>query len=150
MNVKKACYLKEIPDTLVLVLPDNTVWKVKGGLGFRQITEKDLSRLPGYETPAMLRMILEQDNEVFPFCYFQYDLEKDGQDMGNLLPLKKYAEKHGLLPNTVRRKCLRGNVPGAVKMESDWLIPADAPYQDNRIKSGQYKNWRKKEESPAE
>lgn len=145
MNVKKACYVKGIPDTLILILPNCTVWKVNGGLGFRQIAESDLSRLPGYETPAMLRIILEdQENEVFPFCYFQYGLEKDGQDMGNLVQLKQYAESRGLLPNTVRRKCLRGNVPGAVKLGTDWLIPADAPYTDERIKSGKYKEWRKK------
>ena len=148
MNVKKACYLKEIPGALILIFPDNTVWKATGGLGFRKITEKELSRLPGYETPAMLRMILEdQDNEIFPFCYFQYHLEKDGQDMGNLLPLKQYAERHGLLPDTVRKKCQRGNVPGAVKMGRDWLIPTDAPYPDARVKTGEYKNWRKKPEN---
>jgi len=61
-----------------------------------------------------------------------------------LIPLKDYADAHGLAPVTVRQKCQRGNVPGAVKLGRDWLIPADAPYDDKRVRSGQYKNWRKK------
>jgi hypothetical protein len=39
---------------------------------------------------------------------------------------------------------LRGTLPGAVKIGRDWLIPRDAPYQDGRVKTGQYKDWRKK------
>lgn len=62
----------------------------------------------------------------------------------DLLPLPEYAARHGLLPNTVRRKCIRGTLPGAVKIGRDWLIPADAPYPDKRVKTGQYVDWRKK------
>jgi len=69
-------------------------------------------------------------------------------NIDNMLPLTEYAERHGLLPNTVRHKCIRGTLPGAVKIGRDWFIPADAPYTDNRIKSGQYIDWRKK--APAE
>ena len=56
------------------------------------------------------------------------------------ITLAEYAVKNNLLPNTVRRKCLRGNVPGAIKVGRDWLIPADAPYPDHRIKSGAFRS----------
>lgn len=64
-----------------------------------------------------------------------------------LIPLREYAEKIGKHPDNVRQKCLRGTLPGAVKMGRDWFIPADTPYTDNRVKTGDYKNWRK---TPAE
>ena len=66
----------------------------------------------------------------------------------NLLPLNEYAARIGKAPRTVRQKCTLGYLPGAVKIGRDWLIPADAPYTDHREKSGQYKNWRKKEATP--
>lgn len=66
----------------------------------------------------------------------------------NLITLNEYAARHGLLPNTVRYKCIRGTLPGSVKIGRDWFIPSNQPYTDNRIKSGEYKNWRKK--APAE
>ena len=65
----------------------------------------------------------------------------------NLIPLKDYAASLGLARTTVQQKCQRGNVPGAVKIGRDWLIPADAPYEDKRITSGKYKNWRKPKSS---
>lgn len=64
-------------------------------------------------------------------------------DVTNMITLAEYAARHGLNPVTVRHKCLRGNVPGAVKIGRDWLIPADAPYDDHRVKSGKYVGWRK-------
>jgi hypothetical protein len=64
--------------------------------------------------------------------------------INNLLPLPEYAARIGLTPCAVRRKCLRGTLPGAVKIGRDWLIPSEAPYTDNRIISGKYKSWRKK------
>ena len=64
--------------------------------------------------------------------------------MTDLIPLKEYAARIGRDPATVRQKILRGNLPGAVKIGRDWLIPADAPYPDKRERSGQYKNWRTK------
>lgn len=61
----------------------------------------------------------------------------------NMLTITEYAARIGKAPSTVRQKCLLGTLPGAVKIGRDWLIPANAAYQDNRIKSGEYKNWRK-------
>ena len=66
----------------------------------------------------------------------------------NLIPIAQYAEAHGLTANAIRRRCIRGTLPGAVKLGRDWFIPSNQPYTDNRIKSGEYKNWRKK--APAE
>lgn len=66
----------------------------------------------------------------------------------NLIPIAQYAEAHNLTANAIRRRCIRGTLPGAIKMGRDWFIPADAPYTDSRVKSGKYIDWRKK--SPAE
>ena len=62
----------------------------------------------------------------------------------DLIPIAQYAEDHGLTANAIRRRCIRGTLPGAVKIGRDWFIPADAPHTDSRVKSGEYKNWRKK------
>lgn len=68
----------------------------------------------------------------------------------NLIPIADYAARLGITANAIRRRCIRGTLPGAVKLGRDWFIPADAPYTDNRVKSGEYKNWRRKQptESP--
>ena len=65
-----------------------------------------------------------------------------------MLTISQYAARIGKAPRSVRQKCQAGTLPGAVKVGRDWLIPADAPYPDERSKSGQYRNWRKK--APAE
>ena len=65
-------------------------------------------------------------------------------DGTNLIPLKEYAEKVGRDPATIRQKILRGKFPKATKIGRDWLIPADTPYEDQRIKSGEYLNCRRK------
>ena len=64
--------------------------------------------------------------------------------MSDMLTVQQYAAKHKKAQITIRKKCQRGTLPGAVKIGRDWLIPADAPYTDSRVKSGKYKNWRKK------
>lgn len=66
--------------------------------------------------------------------------------INNLVPIAEYAARLGLTANAIRRRCIRGTLPGAVKLGRDWFIPADTPYTDSRVKSGNYKNWRKKEE----
>ena len=67
----------------------------------------------------------------------------------NLIPIAEYAARIGRDPATVRQKILRGALPGAVKIGRDWLIPANAPYTDNRVKSGDFKNWRKQQRSDS-
>lgn len=68
----------------------------------------------------------------------------------NLIPIAEYAARNGKALITVRQKCQRGTLPSAVKMGRDWFVPAGAPYTDSRVKTGDYKNWRKKQisESP--
>lgn len=67
----------------------------------------------------------------------------------NIIPIAQYAEKHGLTANAIRRRCIRGTLPGAVKLGRDWFIPADAPFPDYRVKSGDYINWRKKQHATS-
>ena len=39
-------------------------------------------------------------------------------------------------------------IPGAMKFGRDWAIPRDTPKpKDHRITTGEYKNWRKKEDA---
>ena len=60
-----------------------------------------------------------------------------------LIPLKQWAERVGINPASARQKVIRGKLP-AVKMRRDWVIEEDTPNTDGRIKSGKFKNWRKK------
>lgn len=62
--------------------------------------------------------------------------------MNNLISLAEYAEMHGVKQATIRQKVLRGKLE-ACKIGRNWVIDKDTPYVDNRIKSGNYKNWRK-------
>lgn len=50
----------------------------------------------------------------------------------NLIPIKEYAEKHGIDPATVRQRILRGVMSGAVKLAGSWFVPKDLPLIDNR------------------
>lgn len=60
------------------------------------------------------------------------------------ISIKKYAEKHGLSPNTVRIRAADGKYSTAEKIGRDWFIDPNEQHVDNRIKSGKYKNWRSK------
>lgn len=68
----------------------------------------------------------------------------------NLITIAEYADRIGKAPRSVRQKCQLGTLPAAVKIGRDWLIPADAPYCDNRITSGLYKDWRKPKQDSNE
>lgn len=66
-----------------------------------------------------------------------------------LITLKKYAEKNGIADtSSIRHKILDGALP-AKKSGGTWLIEESEPYPDRRIKSGKYRDWRKKQESKA-
>ena len=65
--------------------------------------------------------------------------------MNNLVPIKDYAEMHGISPATVRQRILRGAMPGAVKLAGSWFVPSNLPLTDNR-KDGRSKRWKKKDE----
>ena len=62
------------------------------------------------------------------------------------MTIKEASEKWGLGNRWVNSMCQDGRIPGALKFGNVWAIPADMerPTQDRRIKTGEYKNWRKK------
>lgn len=62
-----------------------------------------------------------------------------------LISLTEYAARHQVDSSVVRRKAIAGTLP-AFKIGRNWCIDEDAPYIDLRVKSGKYKNWRKKKE----
>ena len=48
-----------------------------------------------------------------------------------LISLAEYAKKHGITPDTVRQKILRGYLK-AFKIGRNWVIDSEEPYVDNR------------------
>lgn len=65
--------------------------------------------------------------------------------MTDLIPIKQYAEMHGIDASAIRHRIMRGIMPGAVKMAGSWFVPRDMPLTDNR-KGGRSKRWKKKDE----
>lgn len=63
-----------------------------------------------------------------------------------LISLKQWATKVGINPATARQKAGRGKLP-AVKVGRGWMIEESTPNTDNRIKNGNYKDWRKKNDA---
>ena len=60
--------------------------------------------------------------------------------------VRDIAEKWSVTPRTVQILCAKGKIEGATKFGDVWAIPKDAPKPtDNRITTGEYRNWRKKE-----
>ena len=65
--------------------------------------------------------------------------------MEGYLTINELAEKWGLAPRTIQMMCSRGRIPGAIKFGSVWAVPIEAKRpMDNRVKSGAYRDWRKK------
>ena len=55
------------------------------------------------------------------------------------------AEKWNMSVRHVQHLCADGKIEGATKFGNAWAIPENAVKpQDNRVTSGNYKNWRKK------
>ena len=70
--------------------------------------------------------------------------------MNEYLSLTEFAKLHGLSRPWVWRMIQDGRIP-AMKIGTTYAIHKDTPKPaDNRVKSGKYKNWRKKEVSPTE
>lgn len=63
-----------------------------------------------------------------------------------MITLFEYAEKHGLSPDTVRKKALRGGYETAKKSGKLWLIDEDEPLVDRRIKNGKFIGARNKKQ----
>ena len=61
-----------------------------------------------------------------------------------LISLAEYAEKHGKAQISVRGMAQRGRFLTAQKIGRNWVIDGDEPYPDDaRVKSGNYRGWRK-------
>ncbi len=56
------------------------------------------------------------------------------------------CEKWGLGNRWINNMCNSGRIPGAQKFGTMWAIPVDTekPTQDKRVKTGKYRDWRKK------
>lgn len=64
------------------------------------------------------------------------------------LTIDETAEKWGVSPRRVRTLCTSGRIEGAMKFGNVWAIPMNAEKPvDQRITTGEYKNWRKKGKS---
>ena len=62
-----------------------------------------------------------------------------------LITAKEYAARNGLRHDNVRHKCQRGSYKTAQKIGRDWLIDDQEPDIDRRVKTGTYKDWRRRE-----
>ena len=65
--------------------------------------------------------------------------------MDNYLTIKEVAEKWNLTTRRVQKMCADGQIPGVTKFGRSWVIPegTEKP-QDKRVKTGKYKDWRRK------
>ena len=63
------------------------------------------------------------------------------------ISVTQYSEKYGLDVGNVRRLIAAGRI-SAIKIGNQWAIKSDEPRPaDKRVKSGQYKDWRKPSKS---
>ncbi|MBQ7565007.1 MAG: helix-turn-helix domain-containing protein [Lachnospiraceae bacterium] len=63
----------------------------------------------------------------------------------NYITVKDTAKKWGITPRTVQILCSQGKIEGVAKFGNVWAIPTNAEKPaDNRVTTGQYRNWRKK------
>ena len=68
--------------------------------------------------------------------------------MSEYLSVTEYGKLHSLSRPRVLRLIQEERIP-AVKIGATWAIPKGTPKpEDARVKSGKYKNWRKKEPKP--
>ena len=64
---------------------------------------------------------------------------------GNYISIQELAERWDVHPRTVQIMCRDGKIGGAVKFGRSWAIPENAERpKDLRVKSGKYRDWRKK------
>ncbi len=68
----------------------------------------------------------------------------------SLLSVKEYAALHNQDGGRVRRLIADGRIP-AQKIGAQWVIDDATPWpEDKRVKSGEYRNWRKKPDNPEQ
>ncbi|MCI6866777.1 MAG: helix-turn-helix domain-containing protein [Lachnospiraceae bacterium] len=71
--------------------------------------------------------------------------------MNEYMTVKEASMKWGISERQVQVLCRSGKIDGVSKLGRNWLIPIDAEKPvDKRITSGEYKNWRKKNENIEE
>lgn len=59
--------------------------------------------------------------------------------------VNEISKKWGLTPRSVQILCAEGKIHGVTKFGKAWAIPVDSEKPtDNRVTSGEYKNWRNK------
>ena len=64
--------------------------------------------------------------------------------MGELLSVAQWAERYGKDARNARRLIAEGRL-AAIRIGGRWAIDSDTqPPPDARVKSGKYKDWRKK------
>jgi hypothetical protein len=67
--------------------------------------------------------------------------------MDGYVTIREIAENWKLTPRRVQLMCANGEIPGALKFGNAWAVPEDAERPvDGRVKSGKYRNWRKKKD----
>lgn len=54
--------------------------------------------------------------------------------INDYIAIAEYAKAIGKSVVTVRQKCERGTLPGAVKIGKNWIVPKDTLYKDARTK----------------
>lgn len=62
-----------------------------------------------------------------------------------LISLAEYAARNNRTPDTARQMALRGGFETARKIGRNWVIDDAEPWPDHRVKSGKYRDWRKKD-----
>ncbi|MCQ2523113.1 MAG: nucleotidyltransferase domain-containing protein [Lachnospiraceae bacterium] len=64
--------------------------------------------------------------------------------MDEYYTVSEYADLTGRDPSHIRRMLIYGKIAGE-KLGKQWIIPKGTEYpKDNRVKSGNYRNWRRK------
>ena len=65
--------------------------------------------------------------------------------MKGYMTLVEASEKWGITTRQLNAYCLKNKIPGTERAGRVWLIPEDAEKPvDTRVKTGEYRNWRKK------
>lgn len=64
--------------------------------------------------------------------------------LDHYMTIRETADRWGVSPRRVQLLCSEGRIDGAEKVGRIWMIPAGTQKpEDARIRSGNYKNWRK-------
>ena len=61
-----------------------------------------------------------------------------------LISLAEYAALHGKAKISARKLAQRGRFETAQKIGRNWVIDDSEPWPDSRLKTGKYKDFRKK------